>query len=375
MYIKTDKTSNLETLRSLKAIFFAFLFLALPTFLYLTSCSPKSEIEKIVANPPKIYDQRTNQAVPASQQIQIPFHQLESDENIRIGSQYRETVQEQTEQFTSKDLKVWQSASIPFRSQTGRLYLNMDFAGQQSTRKDIDFYILPICDTSSLVAACTLSPLNASEIYLEASTRKNTDYQALKYDKAWLYYAHGFDKQYAISTGQQYLKFIIRANIPEGYDSRWIRLSFSDSPITLKQTSYFLFNQHSAFYQYFLILLPIIAGSLFLYYKQFYDLTHMIIGLSLAVLFSIHVLIWDIHYMVVSCLLLALAGVLYSFGIWLYFWIYLAGVYLVSTYAYQYYGGFNRGFFTQTGLILLFGLALYYLDRQPTSAQALENQN
>jgi hypothetical protein len=363
--LKTDAASNLETLRNLKVAAMVFFIVTLPFIFYLTSCSPKSDLEKIVATPPMIYEQSTNEAVPATQQILIPFSQLAKDDKFSFN-QYHPSTEEEIEHFQSD--KTWSSASIPFHSHTGRLYVYMDFAGQQSTRKDIDFYLLPICDTSPLVSPCKLSAAQEYENYFTASTHKNTDYQTLEQNKLWLYYGHDFSKQYYLSPPQQYLKFMLRANIPEGYDSRWIRISFSDSPIVLKQVSYFMQNQHVHIYQYLLLLIPILAGALLAYYKQFYDMTHAIIGLSLFALFSIHVMIWDIHYMVISCLLLALAGMLYSFGIWLYFWVYLAGVYIVSTYAYQYYAGFNKGFFMQIGLILLIGFALY-MTEQNTSRE------
>jgi len=86
------------------------------------------------------------------------------------------------------------------------------------------------------------------------------------------------------------------------------------------------------------------------------------IGLLSSLLFTVHTIIWDINYMVFGCLLLSLASVLYCFGNSLYRLLYLTGFLIIAGYAQQKFGGFNQAFFTQTTLILIIGLGLYFAE-------------
>ena len=66
--------------------------------------------------------------------------------------------------------------------------------------------------------------------------------------------------------------------------------------------------------------------------------------------------------MVFGCLFLSLASVLYCFSNSLYRLLYLTGFLIIARYAQQKFDGINQAFFTQTPLILIIGLGLYFTE-------------
>ena len=66
--------------------------------------------------------------------------------------------------------------------------------------------------------------------------------------------------------------------------------------------------------------------------------------------------------MVFGCLFLSLASVLYCFSNSLYRLLYLTGFLFIARYAEQKFDSINQAFFTQTTLILIIGLGLYFAE-------------
>lgn len=80
MLIKTDLKSNQAALLRAKLATFVLLFLSIPFVIYLVSCSPKTQLEKLTNAAPPLYDSQTNQAIPATQQLLIPTDQIQDNE-------------------------------------------------------------------------------------------------------------------------------------------------------------------------------------------------------------------------------------------------------------------------------------------------------
>ena len=121
-------------------------------------------------------------------------------------------------------------------------------------------------------------------------------------------------------------------------------------------------NQYIQWFKYALIFLTVLCFLMFHFNQGFESSRALTIGLLSSLLFTVHTIIWDINYMVFGCLLLSLASVLYCFGNSLYRLLYLTGFLIIAGYAQQKFGGFNQAFFTQTTLILIIGLGLYFAE-------------
>ena len=121
-------------------------------------------------------------------------------------------------------------------------------------------------------------------------------------------------------------------------------------------------EQGSVKFKYLLALLPLFIFALIHVYQGFESLRNLTIGGLAALLFAINTIIWDIQYMVIGCLILCFASVCYCFENRYYRLLYISGYLIIAVYAQQYYDGFNKAFFTQTGLILIIGLSMYFLE-------------
>ena len=354
MLIKTDLKSNQAALLRAKLATFVLLFFSIPFVIYLVSCSPKTQLGKLADTAPPLYDSQTNQAIPSTQQLLIPTDQIQ-DNAFQPNENLPALEQMSTE-------KHWMSPATPFNSATGRFYLYVDFAGQQHNRKDLEITVLPICEIQGKSAPCRKTNINDQGYFFNISTNQQTEYQTLAANQSWLFYGHGFEEIYSIPDNTQSLRFMVKANIPEGLSINWLRLSISENPITLQQTSVMLGSQHIQWFKYALIFLPVLGFLLFHFNQGFESSRALSIGLLSSLLFTVHTIIWDINYMVFGCLLLSLASVLYCFGNSLYRLLYLTGFLIIAGYAEQKFGGFNQAFFTQTTLILIIGLGLYFAE-------------
>ncbi|MBO6151066.1 MAG: hypothetical protein J6O15_00460, partial [Acinetobacter sp.] len=78
MLLKTDLKSNQAALLRAKLATFVLLFLSIPFVIYLVSCSPKTQLEKLTNTAPPLYDSQTNQAIPTTQQLLIPSDQIQN---------------------------------------------------------------------------------------------------------------------------------------------------------------------------------------------------------------------------------------------------------------------------------------------------------
>lgn len=354
MLIKTDLKSNQAALLRAKLATFVLLFLSIPVVIYLVSCSPKTQLEKLTNAAPQLYDSQTNQAIPSTQQLLIPTDQIQ-DNKFQPNNNLPALEQISTE-------KHWISPAVPFNNTTGRFYLHVDFAGQQHNRKDLEITVLPICELQGKSAPCRKTNLNNQGYFFNVSTNQQTEYQSLKANQSWLFYGHDFEESHSIPYNTPSLRFIVKANIPEGLSINWLRLSISENPITLQQTSIMLGRKYIHWFKYALTFLPVLGFLLFHFNQGFESGRALTIGLLSSLLFTIHTAVWDINYMVFGCLLLSLASVLYCFGNSLYRLLYLTGFLVISGYAQQKFGGFNHAFFTQTTLILIIGLGLYFAE-------------
>ena len=72
MLIKTDLKSNQAALLRAKLATFVLLFLSIPFVIYLVSCSPKTQLEKLTNAAPPLYDSQTNQAIPSTHNCSFP---------------------------------------------------------------------------------------------------------------------------------------------------------------------------------------------------------------------------------------------------------------------------------------------------------------
>lgn len=84
-----------------------------------------------------LYDAVSNQPIPATQQWLIPIN--------HFGSNAIETNLNLNELAKSLGDHAWFSPASIFNKQSSQLDLYLDFGDQQSSRKDAEFYVVPIC--------------------------------------------------------------------------------------------------------------------------------------------------------------------------------------------------------------------------------------
>ena len=354
MYIPPPKAKSKDFLR-LKAIAYALLIVVLPCCLFLYTCAPKSKLEKQIAQAPELFDQASNDKIPESQQFIIPAQSF-SSEALQIDDQGDILAQ-------FRALPHWESPIMRVQNDLGQLFIHLDFAGIQNTRKDAEIYILAICHLGSHQNICPLNTLFPQEhVYLNASTKDNTEYQTLSGSsgKSWYYYAKGYTAEYLISSPVQDVSFIVVASLPQDYQSKWIRLSTSTHIIKHSQTSYFFQSHHSKYYKFLLLLLPIIAGMMFVHYQGFESTQVLALGILSLIFFTLSTYIWDMHYLVISCLLMSLASVFYIYSNGYFRLIYLLGFLMLAGFALQFYGGMNKDFLIKIGIPTLIGVALLF---------------
>lgn len=144
MWIKTDKESNLKSLRAFKRDIIVLGFILLVGFILVKGCTPKGEIEKIIDAPPTLYDNQTNSRIPSTQQWIIPAHELKMQSSTIHNYQIKNQIQ----------LSTWFSPSLLIKNNTGQIYFYFDFAGSQKTRRDAEFYLLEICQNIKIHKNC-----------------------------------------------------------------------------------------------------------------------------------------------------------------------------------------------------------------------------
>lgn len=348
MWIKTDKESNLKSLREFKRDMIVLGLILLIGFIFVKGCEPKSEIEKIIDEPPTLYDSQTNSRIPSTQQWIISAHELKKQSSAIQGSQSNGQTQSAT----------WFSPSLFIKHNTGQVYFYFDFAGSQKTRKDAEFYLLAICQNVKSHQNCAPFLERDETEMMMASTKNNTDYQAQEYNKSWLYYGHS-DQQQLLTPFVPDLQFSIKTIFPQNYHPAWVRLTISENPITDKKVNFFLTNHYLMFFKYLLLLLPIFAFIEFRHYKSFSHQQAVVLGGLLTTLAVIHTLIWDINYMVVGYLLISFSGVMYMFANHLYKLAYGLGYFIILIFAHQFHEGLTKPFFMQIGLITLIGVGIF----------------
>lgn len=343
---------NPQAILRLKIVIIVFISFLILISLVLISCHPQGKVEQLSTTPPVLYDAISNQPIPTTQQWLIPISQF--------GSNAIETNLNLNELAKSLGEHAWLSPSSTFNNQSSQLHFYLDFGGQQSSRKDAEFYVLPICTNGTLTQACTsLSPKPTPIAFFNFNTANNTDYQAIQTHQSWHFYGHSDAYVLPVVHSQQ-LQFLVNAQIPEGYPNGWLRLSFNENPITPKPSSFFLGRNKLIYFPFLLLFIPLLAAHLYRIDKGFQSYRNLSIGLLVCILFAIHSVIWDLHYMVLGCFLLSLAGVLYAFARPLYRLFYGIGALIIAGYAQQFYAGFNSAFFMQTGLIFLIGIGLFF---------------
>lgn len=162
MWIKTDKESNLKSLQEFKRDMIVLGLILLIGFIFVKGCEPQGEIEKVIKEPPTLYDSQTNSRIPSTQQWIIPAHELQ----IQSSPAQHNQTNSQTQ------LATWFSPSLLLKNNTGRIYLYFDFAGSQETRKDAEFYLLAICQNVKSHQNCTPVSENSETEMMIASTKK-----------------------------------------------------------------------------------------------------------------------------------------------------------------------------------------------------------
>ncbi|TCB36967.1 hypothetical protein E0H82_04465 [Acinetobacter sp. ANC 4910] len=343
---------NPQAILRLKIVIIVLISFLILISLILISCHPQGKVEKLSTTPPVLYDALTNQPIPTTQQWLIPVNQFSSnaiETNLKL-----------TELSKSLGEHAWLSPSSTFNNQSSQLHFYLDFGGQQSSRKDAEFYVLPICTNGTLTQACTsLSLQPTSTPIFNFNTANNTEYQAIQTNQSWHFYGHSDAYVLPVIHSQQ-LQFLVNAQIPTGYQNTWLRLSINENPITPKPSSFFLGRNKLTYFPFLLLFIPLLAAYLYRMDKGFQSYRNLSIGLLVCILFAIHSVIWDLHYMVLGCLLLSLAGVLYAFARSLYRLVYGIGALIIAGYAQQFYNGFNSAFLMQTGLIFLIGIGLFF---------------
>jgi hypothetical protein len=343
---------NQQAVLRLKIVIVVLLSFLILISLVLISCHPQGKVEKLSTTPPVLYDALTNQPIPTTQQWLIPVSQF--------GTNIIETNLNLNELARSLGDHAWLSPSTTFNNQSSQLHFYLDFGGQQSSRKDAEFYVLPICTNGTLTQACiSLSSQSTSTPIFNFNTANNTEYQAIQTNKAWYFYGHSDAYVLPITYSQQ-LQFLVNAQIPTGYQNGWLRLSFNENAITPKPANFFLGRNKLTYFPFLLLLIPLLAAYLYRIDKGFQSYRNLSIGLLVCGLFAIHSVIWDLHYMVFGCFIISLSGVLYAFSRALYTLFYGVGALMIAVYAQQFYAGFNTAFFMQTGLIFLIGLGLFF---------------
>lgn len=344
-----------STLRRLKIFSIVLISFLILIGLVLVSCHPQGKVEQLSNTPPVLYDAVNNQPIPATQQWIIPIGQFDSnviETNLNLNE-------------LTKILgdRAWLSPSTTFNNQSSQLHFYLDFGGQQSSRKDAEFYVLPICTNRTLIQACTsLSSQSTPTPFFNFNTVNNTDYQAIQTNQSWYFYGHSDAYVLPVVHAQQ-LQFLVNAQIPKGYQTGWLRLSFNENPITSKPSSFFLGRNKLTYFPFLLLFIPLLVAYFYRIDRGFQSYRNLSIGLLVCILFAVHSVIWDLHYMTIGCFFLSLSGVLYAFSRPLYMLFYGIGALMIAGYAQQFYAGFNTAFFMQTGLIFLIGIGLFF--RQP----------
>ncbi len=347
MWIKTDLESNKKSMIIFGIIAFIVLFFTILS----STCQFKSELKTNVTTPPKLYDSVTHTEIPIQQQWLVPFNNFKAD-SIQVRG-----VPTSPEQSLGEN--AWLSPPISRQYPSAQFYLYFDFAGQQSTRKDSEYYISPICENNQGLSPCLRLDQKQEENYLIANTKSNTEYHTLEQNKSWLYYSHSHQGKYMISP-QETLKLLVNAQIPTHYQPGWIRITLSEHPVSATKTSFLLTQQYMMWFKYLLILLPIPLIYGFHVYGGFASRTALGIGAGLLCLMVINTIIWDINYMVIGCLCIAFAAVAYMYGNNFYMLLYLLGYLIIVQGAYEQFGDFNKAFFMKTGLLTFIGLALFF---------------
>lgn len=351
MWINTEFEANKKALkREIKV--WATLAMIIVFFATLAqSCHFKTDIERNVESPPALYDTVTNHKISQQQQWLVPFDSFQTDPIQVTEAPVR------LEQSLGEH--AWLSPRIDHHVVTGQFYVYVDFAGQQSTRLDTEYYVLPICQGNNTSAKCFPLDQTHKDGYLIANTKSHTDYYTLEENKSWLYYTHSNQGQYVINP-QESLKFLVNAQIPKHYQPKWVRITINEHPISPTKISFLLTQQYIMWFKYLLILLPIPLMYGFHVYGGFVSRSALTIGAGLLCLMVLNVMIWDIHYMVIGCLCIAFAAVAYMFRHWLAIFLYLLGYLTIVQGAYEQFGSMNKDFLMKTGLLTLIGLVLLF---------------
>ncbi len=145
--------------------------------------------------------------------------------------------------------------------------------------------MLPICEIQGKSTPCRKTNINDQGCFFNISTSQQTEYQTLDANQSWLFYGHGFEEIYSIPYNTQSLRFMVKANIPDGLSLNWLRLSISENPITLQQTSVMLGSQYIQWFKYALIFLPVLGFLMFHFNQGFESSRALTIGLLSSLLF------------------------------------------------------------------------------------------
>ena len=351
MFIKTNADSNKKAIKRIKYHLIIWVIIILSFTVLLTLCKPKGEIEQYLTSPPALYNVGQVGQIPDSQQWIIPATEINQRHQIQDTNQIHF--------LTDFSGAAWDSPVYTTNQSSQFLYAYIDFAGKQSTRADIEFYLQPICQNNAIYQQCIKQ---SSEVnYTEISTKNDTEYQTIKSNQDWYYYGHHHSDAYIVNPNQNY-KFILKSNLPTGYQPAWIRVTFSDKPITSNKTNFFLTDKYNFYFKFLLLLLPLLALFEFNRNGGFSSKQALITGGLITLLTLINTLIWDLNYMAIGCLVISFSGILYAFANSSYKFIYVIGYLIIVTNSYQYFHGFTASFFKQIGLLTLIGLYIMFKD-------------
>lgn len=353
MLIKTkDANSNRKAIKRIKYHLIIWIIILLSFTLLLSLCKPKGEIEQYLTSPPTLYNMKQVGQIPSSQQWIISANEI--NQQHKIQDPY------QTIFLPDFNGATWESPAYISSQSSKFLYTYIDFAGRQNTRADIEFYLQPICQNNFVYQQCIRERTDVN--YTEASTKSNTEYQTIKTNQDWYYYGHHHSDAYIVNPTQNF-KFILKSNLPNGYQPAWVRVTFSDKPITPNKTNFFLTDKYNFYFKFLLLLLPLVTLLEFNRIGRFSSKQAMVTGGLITLLTLLNTLIWDLNYMTIGCLVISFSGILYAFANSSYKFIYIIGYLIIVINSYQYYQGSTHSFLIQVGLITLIGF--YILFKEP----------
>jgi hypothetical protein len=320
--------------------------------LLLTMCqgSTPNEAAQLYQTAPTLYDQKTGEAIPASQQWLVPLDGAQSalvQEDALSGN------------------GGWLSPDIDYKSNNKRLNMLVDYAGKESYGSGTSeiYSALACMDTGCVIQPSSGSYATAATSRIDSLSSDRTMYEPNHPGNSSLFYGYTPNTSYILESTPAVLALRINTVLAAKHELAWMRVSIHHHPIGLKKLNFFLTAKYQLFFKCLLLLIPLLMWYDYRRHGGFHSKQALVTGGLLMLLGVIHTVLWDINYMVISCLLFALTGMFYTLANHIYKLVFGLGYFILVVFAYQYYAGFNKGFVMQTAFIGLIGIGL--IAKQP----------